>query len=1473
MALYDGYSIELMMQDLEGLLSPGGGTAVVRPEFDELVNHESQSHEDFEEQAYWFDTLQGSNHYSIPGLRSQRIAVTGKLPFPQSSDSFPPRCACERTLKLSSGELTSLARDLRVSRQSVASAAFTALLSSYTGSADLTIGSVSSGRTLPIRGIEQLIGPCIGTYPVRCDLARLRTILDLVNETHRQHHGYLEHSVSLAEIKQAARLPGAQPLFDALFVWQETLGEFQRSERLLKITDVSDSLDYAVVLEIEPGKQYLRTKLTFDASVLPMEHANIFLSQFDALVSMFAKFPETLLRDCFSTLAARDLSIGNANFSRVSTGVTLCSTIQQFASQRPSVPAIVFVDYFDPSRSDCISKTVISYGELYERAHRLANCLQAEGVLPDQVIGIRMEKCPELYICILGIVLCGAAYLAFDTRTPTERVRRILEDSSCRLLIVQGSLTEHEGLLGAIDIHRVSELELRMSRTTTATRQSIEADGNSLAYVVYTSGSTGTPKGVLITRKNIMSNIDVLSRMYPTGPGSRLLQACSQAFDVSVFEIFFTWHTGMTLCVATNDLLFRDMESFIGSMEISHLSLTPSIAALINPEKVPCVRFLVTAGEPMNTKVFNQWSGRGLHQGYGPSETTNICNARLSVDRVDFMNNVGPPLSNTSVFICDLGRKDFNVLPRGALGEVWIGGEQVGRGYLKNDDLTARHFLSHPQYGRLYRSGDLGRLLHDGSLVILERKDDQVKLRGQRIELGEINHALISQDAVKDAVTILVNDAKACTTKLVSFWTMTPTTAHPGVGEVGQNRLATRNADDDSQSNERLVSRDTLALIFAALEQILPAYMVPDSLLPIDAIPMTHQGKLDKRALIHSFQTCDAENLKICSREAESQSNNELLTEEETMVAELIAELTHSNAATIGRDTSFYSLGLDSISAIKLAQRLREGGFGTVDVSQILRHASVQRLCRAMTPGRLEHNPGRQFAPRSLEEMFDRDRCRDIRQHVTETGHCVEKILPCSALQEAMLSSSDISDENAYQNKLVFKVKGVMTRLQRAWELVVRKHQILRTGFALMQSSDFAYAQIVLEKFNLPWRREDDSEKDTDMADKLRVQGLMLPPYRFVASCGRSQDSSTLTLYIQHALYDGEAMALLLADVQAVYWEDGCSVSLEASESEAGNSSLSLPRPEATHSDHIWKQPLSSPQPPRPPATPIDNYLHYKLSLDSGGADKFWQNKLADFNPVLLTEVLNVPNKSKEVVQTPSEVVASISLHDLYQKTRRSATTLLSVLQAAWVRLLACYLQRSDVCFGNVYSGRHIPVDDAGQIIGSCFNTLPVRATVKRGQSVANLTRGLHEYNTDVLPYQPSSLRQIQKQHSTRGKPLFDTLMLLQQEQVRLDGEIWTLVEDAGDMDFPIILEAVPDADRLRLILHFQARRVFQEDMAVMLKNFRLLLQHGIEYPLARAQDLSILEGHFPGLRRAPDSATQAESIDGQRPLSEMETK
>jgi amino acid adenylation domain-containing protein len=900
---------------------------------------------------------------------------------------------------------------------------------------------------MPIQGIEKIIGPCIRTLPMRLDLSRLRTAEDVMNHAHQQHHNFLRFdNLPLTDIKSISGMAGEDLLFDSLLVWQEGPEVLQNSERILTIIDTFDSLDYAIVLEVEPRDGKLQAKISFDASKLSPDHAILFLNQLDSILTLSARFPETPVGECYGRMGEEEISIHNADFFAFNNKFTLTSTIDALAKEDSSRTAIEFVDAFDP-KSGRLKTTAIGYGELYRRSSHISHKLTSKGISPDDLVSIVMEKSAELYIVILGVIQSGAAYLAIDPRTPADRVRQILEDSRCRIVISEDL---SRGFTVSCELCSPAELESGSRDVIRVIDPPCHCQQSSLAYVVYTSGSTGVPKGVLITRSNVLSNIDCLSRLYPASSDSKLLQACSQAFDVSVFEIFFTWHMGMSLCVAANDILFRDIEHLIRLMNISHLSLTPSVAALVEPENVPTVKFLVTAGEPMNSKVFKNWTGRGLYQGYGPSETTNICNVRAEVTLGDFPNNVGPPLPNTSIFICQ-GEK-FTILPKGAVGEIWIGGDQVGRGYLFNDELTRKSFINHATYGRLYRSGDLGRLLSDGSLVILGRTDDQVKLRGQRIELGDINQALIRSALVKDSATLIVDASSNRDARLVSFWT-------PNLP-----------ASDDTVR----VENQTRAL-FANLEATLPAYMIPDVLIPVDRIPLTRQGKIDKRKLIEQFEVFDLSLLQRFSRANEQEKDNGSLSQDETLIAQVVAEVAGCAPSAISPDISFFALGLDSVNSIKLSQRLRKVGLGQVDISKILRHASVRRLARYLSSSTaaseqiLAEAPLQPKTARVLHDQWQ----RHVKAGFADMGYDVTDILPSTPLQEVMLSSSGINRSDSYQNKLVFHINGDLAEIQDSWKAMLSRHQLLRTGFAMIESSVSAFAQVVLENFTLPWSWDD----------------------------------------------------------------------------------------------------------------------------------------------------------------------------------------------------------------------------------------------------------------------------------------------------------------------------------------------------------------------------------------------------------------
>jgi ferricrocin synthase len=1369
-ALYDGWSWDLIMADLDSLIA--GNQPPARPQFQEFVQYEGEflsSEKATAAQEYWADHLRGVKPGGLPVLTNKKCKA--------ETHNFHRASGLDLSL------LDAVSRHLRISRHSIPSAAFATLLSLYCGLSEAVFGSVSSGRTLSIPGIENMIGPCISTLPVRINFDHLRTVGDLLLHTHRLHLNFLHFGqLPLRDIKKAAHITAAQTLFDALFVWQET-SETKKSARSgLSVIDGTDSLQYALILEIEPRGHQLSLKATYNTSSLCAEQVETFIGQFEAIVAFYTRSPNMPWKEVLDHVQPRDLSIANPNFSTVDPSITLFFTIDRISQHDPTRVAIEFVDDFDPVLA-AMKVSKLSYGELAQKSGVLSRFLVSRGIVANELVCLFMHKSIQLYIAILGVLKAGAAYLVIDPQAPPERTRRILDCARCRYCLTNGDLQDHRVLSKVERVLFYSKIEEAMQSEVS---MPAVAD-QSLAYAVFTSGSTGIPKGVLITRRNILSNIDVLSQMYPSVAEGALLQACSLAFDgeraqyiirkhlltfsVSVFEILYTWHTGMRLCAASNDVLFRDIEHFIQLLHITHLSLTPSVASLIRPIKVPQVQMLVVAGEAVTSKVFRDWSGRGLYQGYGPSETTNICSVHPQVSISDHINDIGRPLPNTSMFISS--SEEFRPLPKGALGEIWIGGDQVGRGYLESVNLTAKRFIEHPQHGMLYRSGDLGRMLPSGNVLFDGRQDDQIKLRGQRIELGEIEHVLVELPTVLDSVCLLIENSEQAQCRLVAYWS------------------STRSLDTDSTHYVKPV--------FEEMQSRLPPYMIPDYLIHVDAVPLTSQGKTDRKALKHLFLEMEPAALNKFSRQETSAREGGLKHQKEIEVAQALAEVTGTPLSIITRDISFFALGLDSISCISLSRKLLELGLGQVDVSLILRHASIAKLLSALTATPIDGSLDQGNKAR-LHHIFDEKWQERVKLKYARSGLHVQRILPCTPLQEAMLSQAESSRKDAYRNRLTFSVHGDLHQLEAAWTACVAAHGILRTGFVLTNSPQFPYAQVVLASYGWPWDKKNHSIR----AETAEEQFLM-PPYSFEIDERSDTLPPRLILNIHHALYDGQAVSLLLRDVERAY----------------------------RHT-------------PIDTATSFEPYLEYMVSVEEGDAFEFWRAHLADYCP----KVLPKPSQACISDSSPKEYIYQVSsnlaLQALLDSSKRSSVTILSLLQLTWARLLAHYSRDSDTCFGNVYGGRNLPICDVEEIDGPCFNTLPVRTSLGKYDTNQQVARRLQDHNLAALRFQPFSLRLIQRSQGVSR--LFDTLLLLQAEPAELDSSIWTLEEDHGDMNFPLILEIVPHSksNQLVFLLHVEQYSSLNDRAEALLTDFDLLLQHTIQYPDALAIDCSMLGENRP---------------------------
>ncbi|ETN44334.1 uncharacterized protein HMPREF1541_10514 [Cyphellophora europaea CBS 101466] len=1346
-ALYDGWSWDLILDDLNSILEKAKPPE--RTPFDK-VSRALRNHSDMATHnpamRYWTSLLKDTEHQAFPSLVSTR---------PKNSSRYSHR----HRLNLSFANLSAQATSLRIGRQAFLQACWAVVLSAYTDSEEVLFGTVVSGRHAVIEGIEEVIGPCLATVPTRLRLGRVKTIRDLLNYIQRQNLDSLEYyDTPLHDIRKAAGVNSRRKLFDSIVVWQESSVRGGYRRRYVETADGYDALDYTAVVEMEPTDEELLLKITANDLLIPKQQAQAMADQIDILLNAIAGEPQRALTDVWASLPKRLLSVANPRFEAYSGRLDIAHDLGQFATEAPNRIAIKFVNEYDPVTREQ-SCTQVSYRELHQRANNAQYRLTAHNVGPDDLVCIYAPKSIDLYVAILSVVMSGAGYMCIDPRTPSDRVRHILRQAKCALVVA-----DSQERLVAVESNSVLLEHLLEPIGRTDIRLPLEARGSHLAYAVFTSGTTGTPKGVLMTRRNLGSHLAHLSSIYPhNGSGDSLLQACSPAFDVSVFEIFWTLHVGMTLIAAHNDILFRDIEQFIHHFDVTHLSMTPSVAALVQPSKVPKVKMLVTAGEPMNSRVFQQWTGRGLYQGYGPSETTNICNVRPEVQSYHASNNVGPVFPNTSAFVCrrlhsdqmlrnsPLNLNDFQLVPQGVSGEIWIGGDQVGRGYV-DPLLTQQAFLDHPEYGWLYRSGDIGRVLSDGSFTILGREDDQAKLRGQRIELGEVSSHLLSAGYVQDAVGFI--DTVQDVARLLAFVVL----------------------DDASRKREAVLG------LFHRLEDRLPSYMIPTAIVPVSNIPLTRQGKVDKAQLRRVFMNLPREELECSWRQALHDTQKQPLKGSSLAIARALSETLGIAASVVEGGTSFYELGLDSLSAIRFTQQLRRQGLPQVDVSTILQNPSISSLLRTIESK--NESIGIQRRNGLHKASFNLNLHSDFDHPFRKAGLQVEKVLACTDLQLSMLSATEDGHVGAYRNKLPFRVKGNVKRLEAAWEKVLNRQQLLRTVFVRSNDPEMPYVQVVLGGVQLPWtvkgRSPGSAARDTNPLRKwydlkLAAQG----------------NTCYLTFEIHHALYDAVAMDTLLREVLAAYSE----------------STLGTP-------------------------VPFDNYLEYAESLNQRGVGDFWMARLRNVKTCRLKSIIEDSAQLMDGSVRKAKQQSVVKLADLEGFVKQHSVTMLSCLQAATSKVLMRCFESPQVCFGNVYSGRNLPIEGMDQIVGPCFNTLPVPVRVEWNTSTARMLHDLQKFNVDVLPFQPSSLRRLQKQYSADGQSLFDFLLLLQAQDQEIDNDIWQLEEEQGDMVFPFILEVSMKAEKhdyLQLVLHSTV--AVEEVLHLILQDFDNELLDTIRYP------------------------------------------
>jgi acyl carrier protein len=437
--------------------------------------------------------------------------------------------------------------------------------------------------------------------------------------------------------------------------------------------------------------------------------------------------------------------------------------------------------------------------------------------------------------------------------------------------------------------------------------------------------------------------------------------------------------------------------------------------------------------------------------GYGPSETTNICTAR-KVSIGDSSQYLGWSFENTSSFVfypdCD------EIAPVGCLGELCFGGDQVAAGYLNMPEVTASKFFRHPRHGRLYRSGDLGRMLPDGSLIILGRLDSQVKLRGQRIELEEIHSLVLGSGMAKACTSTLLNHRSLKSQQLALYYVP--------VSEEGQKLgllPLTTKLREESQA------------LMQTLKDALPTYMIPSFIVPISVLPLTSSGKVDIGYLCRATEVLTDEVLDQYSPSTDVGDDLTKWTETEACIAIALAETLEVDKRLISRWGSFAAVGLDSISAMPFARHLRDTFHKRIPISQILQNPSIGRLAQSIAADKMPQ------APTGKHSIFPPELAKRVSQPFADQGVLVENVLPCTPLQEAMLASSASSADSAsYCNQMMFCLRHAPEEIIAYWDEMCLRHEILRTCFVTTEDPNYPLAQVVLKSAPLSWSRLETSD-------------------------------------------------------------------------------------------------------------------------------------------------------------------------------------------------------------------------------------------------------------------------------------------------------------------------------------------------------------------------------------------------------------
>ncbi|WP_026906947.1 hybrid non-ribosomal peptide synthetase/type I polyketide synthase [Paucisalibacillus globulus] len=891
----DGISMNIFVQELIQQFE-GQSLAPITSQYRDFTRWEQnylRSEKMEQDKGYWLDKLSGNVH-----------ALQLPTDFPASKEaSFLAATVHDKVEHDLVNRLKVTAGKHQCSVFMLLVAAFNLLLKKLSGNEDILIGTPATTRAAG--PFDTTIGMFTNTIVLKNLLSDNKTLKECIAEVKQScleaySHLYYPYQDLVSDIN--SEKSNHTSLINTMFIYEKT------DQRSLKIKDLeigahdfkNQFSDVDLTLEILEENGAFDISLTYKTDLFKEETIKRWSQYFKNILAVIQQegTDEMKLGDIeIVDFVEKDKLLYEFNNKIEQFKVETKTVVQWFEEQAEKTPnqtAIVF------------ENNRMSYRELNEKANQLARLLQEKGVRPETIVGIMVDRSFDMLVGILSVLKAGGAYLPIDADYPEERIRYMLMDSGCNIMLTEKTLQEKYA-------SSIQHICMDVENVTSREKENLEVDisPQHLAYVIYTSGSTGKPKGVMIEHRNLASFVKAVTDKVAFNVSDRVLCLTTFSFDIFGLELFVPITKGMQIYLLNNreqnDLLH--LKEIIYRNEINVLQVTPSrlkllIDSIRNDDNggnyLQSVRTVCIGGEELPYKVFDdlrKLSNAKIYNMYGPTEATIWATVKELINGESI--TIGKPLSNCRVLILNDKK---SLLPIGVPGELYISGEAVGRGYIHKDELTLQNFEGNPLIPGecMYRTGDLARWTSDGTIQFLGRKDNQVKIRGHRIELGEIESQLVKDPRINEAVVV---DRKVGEEAILCAYVI---------------------------FNEKMLLPELRSLISRAL----PDYMMPAHFIPIEKLPYTLNGKVDKLSLPEP--TDELETGVV------SEAPN---TKTEELLFDTWMKVLRTKRAGINDD--FFSLGGDSIKAVQLVSRLRSIGIH-LEVEQVYEYPTVKQLAEVV---------------------------------------------------------------------------------------------------------------------------------------------------------------------------------------------------------------------------------------------------------------------------------------------------------------------------------------------------------------------------------------------------------------------------------------------------------------------------------------------------------------------------------------------